>query len=99
MLPPACSYQQPENILRFTSKVSWWLDYDSSQHCSCTLPQPFARELPLATAATLLPPCLQPAAFIEIMAPVFSMPFFNGFIAPTLYNAHYGWGLDFIWCV
>ena len=49
--------------------------------------------------APCLPACLQPAAFIEIMAPVFSMAFFNGFVAPTLYNAHYGWGLDFIWCV
>lgn len=31
-----------------------------------------------------------PAAFVEIMAPAFQMAFFDGFIRPTLYNAHYG---------
>jgi hypothetical protein len=29
---------------------------------------------------------------IEIMAPMFRMDLFEGFIRPTLHNAHVGWG-------
>lgn len=43
---------------------------------------------PLTSIPLLLPS--SPAAFVEIMAPAFQMAFFDGFIRPTLYNAHYG---------
>jgi hypothetical protein len=29
-------------------------------------------------------------SFIEIMAPIFRMDFFNGLVGPSLYNAYYG---------
>ncbi|KAL4430961.1 hypothetical protein ABPG75_006217 [Micractinium tetrahymenae] len=35
--------------------------------------------------------------FNEIMAPAFNMSFFDNFIRESLYNAYYGWGLDFVW--
>lgn len=35
--------------------------------------------------------------FIEIMAPVFEMEFFDEMVRPTLYRAYYGWMLDYIW--
>ncbi|KAL6776590.1 hypothetical protein ACKKBG_A21765 [Auxenochlorella protothecoides x Auxenochlorella symbiontica] len=34
---------------------------------------------------------------VEIMAPIFDMDFFDELVRLTLYNAHYGWGLDWIW--
>ncbi len=49
---------------------------------------PASRQCRLSLSAGLLP-C---AAFIEIMAPLFRMDLFEGFIRPTLHNAHVGWG-------
>lgn len=34
---------------------------------------------------------------IEVMAPVYEMEFFDELIRPTLYRAHFGWLLDFLW--
>lgn len=34
--------------------------------------------------------------FVEIMAPIYQMEYFSHVIAPSLYNAFSGWGLDFI---
>ncbi|GAB4822225.1 hypothetical protein N2152v2_009271 [Parachlorella kessleri] len=36
-------------------------------------------------------------SFVEIMAPIFDMDLYNGLIAPSCYNAHFGWALDFVW--
>jgi len=35
--------------------------------------------------------------FVEIMAPMFDMGFFQGLVGPSLWNAYAGWGLDFTW--
>jgi hypothetical protein len=40
---------------------------------------------------------LRYVTFVEIMAPIFSMDFFNGVVQPSLWNAYTGWGLDFTW--
>eukprot|EP00887_Chlorella_sp_A99_P005466 scaffold1.g5466.t1 len=40
---------------------------------------------------------LRHTTFIEIMAPIFDMAFFQGLVVPTLHNAFTGWGLDFTW--
>ncbi|KAG7671821.1 hypothetical protein Ndes2526B_g07269 [Nannochloris sp. 'desiccata'] len=40
---------------------------------------------------------LRYVTFVEIMAPVFEMDFFNGVVKPSLWNAYTGWGLDFSW--
>lgn len=34
---------------------------------------------------------------VEIMAPIFDMAFFQGFVRPSLHDAYTGWGLDFVW--
>ncbi|KAL4860248.1 hypothetical protein ACK3TF_000432 [Chlorella vulgaris] len=36
-------------------------------------------------------------SFVEVMAPIFSMDFFEGVVRHTLHNAFFGWGLDYIW--
>ena len=40
---------------------------------------------------------LRYVSFVEIMAPMFRMDFFQNVIAPSLWNAFAGWGLDFTW--
>lgn len=40
---------------------------------------------------------LRYTAFVEIMAPMFSMATLRDVVAPTLVGARTGWGLDFIW--
>lgn len=40
---------------------------------------------------------LRYVSFVEIMAPMFRMDFFENVIAPSLWNAFAGWGLDFTW--
>jgi hypothetical protein len=40
---------------------------------------------------------LRYVTFVEIMAPIFEINFFNGVVKPSLWNAHTGWGLDFTW--
>jgi hypothetical protein len=40
---------------------------------------------------------LRYVTFVEIMAPIFEMNFFNGVVKPSLWNAYTGWGLDFTW--
>lgn len=56
--------------------------------------------MPPPSCPLLLPPVplLPPDPdFNEIMSPTFNMAFFDGFIRPSLYNAFFGWGLDFVW--
>lgn len=35
--------------------------------------------------------------FVELMAPTFITPFFDGIVRKTLGEAYTGWGLDFVW--
>lgn len=34
---------------------------------------------------------------VEVMTPVFEMEYFDELVRPTLYRAHFGWLLDFLW--
>lgn len=34
---------------------------------------------------------------VEIMAPIFEMELFDRMVRPTLFDAYFGWGLDWLW--